>query len=355
MHLPFTIRHLFSILLLILLSTPTLAQSSGETRRYFGDWLAVCYPDGYCSATAYDNPNPPNGTVADYVLRVGRQPRGTYWEISLTTIAAMPEQYSDMVLKVDRAEEEHYSQNFDYGAYSSINDFYFVGSMAQDLLDRLVAGSHLRASFSDDKGNEHSANFSLKGLAASLLWIDEQQKRVGSERIAYAAPIGLTPVSPQFPKAVPSSLILQHAQNRECDDFEDLPGAYRVISGKVDSDTWVYFLPCTGGAYNLAYRAYVGGSSETFTPLFFAQYDDTLGWTGTDTLFNLDFDTTTLTLSATYLGRGLGDCGTSGIWQWRNYGFALLEYRSKEVCDETGEPGVFPLVYQRDAKPARPQ
>ena len=343
------------IFILVLLTLPTLGQTFGETRKYFGDWLAACRPDGYCSATAYDNPNPPDGTVADYILRAGRHPKGTYWEVSLTTIAAMPEQYSEIVLKVDHGKEQYYRQNFDFGAYTSINDFFFVNSMARDLLDQMVAGNHLSASFADDKGNTQSANFSLKGLAAALLWIDEQQNRIGSERIAYAAPIGLTPVSPQFPGAVPVSLILQHTQNRNCDEFQNLPGAYRVLSGQVEKDTWIYFLPCTGGAYNLAYLAYVSWRPETYTPLIFAQYDETLGWTGTDILFNVEFNPVNRALSATYLGRGLGDCGTYGLWKWREYGFAMQEFRAKPACDGQGEPGVFPLVYRWDEKVTVPK
>src|SRR5688572_18279028 len=66
-----------------------VAQEHGETRQYFKDWLAACRADGYCSATAYQNPGPGNGTVADYALRVGRHAEGTYWEISLATIATM--------------------------------------------------------------------------------------------------------------------------------------------------------------------------------------------------------------------------------------------------------------------------
>ncbi len=329
---------------LLLFSTPSLAQPFGEVREYFGDWLAACRPSGYCSATTYDNPNPADGSVADHILRVGRHERGLYWEVSLTTVAGYPDEYADIIFKVD-GQTSVFEQGVDYGAYSSINDFYFVSQQAEKLLDQLVAGTSAQAKFLDEYQELYTANFSLSGLTAALLWIDERQRRLGSERLAYAAPIGLTPISAQFPRSVPNDLIIQHSQDAQCEPFENLRGAYRVITQQVDEEHWVYFIPCTSGAYNFAYKAYEGNGTY-YDPIYFAEFDELSGWTGTQFLINPIYDPTTKILTSFYKGRGIGDCGTTGKWVWRDYRFIMLEYRAKYVCDAQGEPGVFPLVFE---------
>ncbi len=340
------------LIILTLFSAPASAQTFGETRQYFGDWLAACRPSGYCSATAYDNPHALQGDVAnrngtaDNILRLGRHEKSTYWEISLTTIEAMPGEYSDIVFDIDGTITS-FAQDFGYGAYSAINDFFFVSSDAQTLIDQMVASNTAGAFFQGQDNTEIEAKFSLLGLSAALLWIDEQQNRVGSERVAYAAPIGLTPISTDFPRAVPTELIAQHASDLDCDAFEDLPGAHRVIVDQVTADHWVYFIPCSAGAYNLSYKAYEGNGSY-FAPIYFADYSSAGGWSGTPYIVNPTYENQTNTLTSHYLGRGLGDCGTNGTWVWQPdyYQFSMLEFRSKEVCDSTGMPGEFPIVFQ---------
>lgn len=340
------------LIILVLFSAPASAQTFGETREYFGDWLAACRPSGYCSATAYDNPHALQGDVAgrietaDNILRLGRHEKSSYWEISLTTVKSMPNEFSDIVFDIDGSITS-FAHHFGYGAYSSINDFFFVSYDAQSLIDQMVASNNAGAFFLAEDGIEAEAKFSLSGLSAALLWIDEQQKRVGSERLAYAAPKGLTPVSREFPRTVPSELIVKHASDWDCDPFEDLPGAHRVIADQVTNEHWVYLIPCSAGAYNLSYKAYEGDGSY-FAPIFFAEFTEAGGWNGTPYIINPTYNGETNTLTSRYLGRGLGDCGNSGTWVWQPdfYQFSMVEFRSKEVCDATGEPGVFPIVFQ---------
>ena len=104
--------------LLLAALVPAFAQ--GEARQYFKDWLAACRQDGYCSATGYQNPNPGNGTVADYILRVGRHAEGTYWEISFSTVATMAKADQPFDVAVDglRAAREGLPLTFlEAGAY----------------------------------------------------------------------------------------------------------------------------------------------------------------------------------------------------------------------------------------------
>jgi len=334
------------LIFLAVLTIPAQAQPFGETRQYFKDWLAACRSDGYCSATAYDNPDPAPapGRAADYILRVGRQQQGEAWEISLTTIAAMPEQWEDLTVRVDD-EQLLFGARRDYGAYDAVNDYFLLGQQAQILLEKMQPGSSLSVRFVSEAGTGTSARFSLSGLVASLLWIDEQQRRLGSQRIAGPAPPGLTPVSTDYPTILPRELIIQHAGDPDCEPFEYLANAGEILSGQVSEDEWLYFIPCTAGAYNYAYKAYQGYRGY-FSPLYFARYGEKTGWTGTPFIVNPAYDAENKILTSYNKGRGLGDCGERGIWRWGEYGLAMIELRSKEVCDARGEAGIFPLVFK---------
>lgn len=338
---------LFAALCLLAASAgvfPALAQEHGETRRYFTDWLAACRADGYCSATAYENPNPGNGTVADYILRVGRHAEGIYWEISLATVATMGDAGQPFDVAVD-GEGEIFQGPEEVAAYGSINDFFLLGAKAQAVMDRLAPGAEIIVAFTDTDGNWQQAVFSLAGLTASLIWIDEMQGRLGSERVAEAPPVGLdpaggTPVSP----GISAALLAQHEADTECQPQADLVNGADVESGMVAEGKPIYFLPCWGGAYNFGWKAYVEVFEGEFALQAIPEFSPERGWTATTHLVNYGWDPASQSITTFNKGRGLGDCGTSGEWRWDEFSFRLIEFRSKAECDE-GDPGDFPVVY----------
>ncbi len=336
----------FLFICLAVLTSPAQAQTFEQTRQYFKDWLAVCGSDGYCSATTYDNPNPASSAVADYILRVGRQQQGRAWEISFTAIATVPRQWTDLTVKVDNSQLI-FASRADYGAYDALNDYYLFGQEAQNLFDKMLPGTTVSVGFSNRAQTETRARFSLAGLTAALLWIDERQQRLGSKRIAGPAPIGLTPVSKGFATILPKALIIQHASDTDCEPFESLANAGAILSGAVNDKEWLYFIPCTAGAYNYAYKAY-HGYDDYFSVIYFAQYDSNTGWSGTPFAVNPTYDAKSKILRTYTKGRGLGDCGDTGIWRWGQYGMAMVEFRFKGVCDARGEPGIFPLVFKNE-------
>lgn len=321
---------------------PWQAATAQENRRYFQDWLSACRSDGYCSALAYDNTESTAGVDADYILRVGRQSDGLYWEISFTTVLTMPGPNETFDVTVD-ATLFIFAPPYDAGAYGSISDFFFLNQPAQALFDAMGPGEKLRVSFRDESGQSQTAAFSLNGLTAALLWIDEQQGRLGSERVADAAPIGLTPVSNDYPANVPPELLRLHAESLDCEPFEVLPHANAIITAETENGH-LYFLPCTAGAYNFLYTVW-RESNGYFSPLLFAEYSDPLGWSGTSLLVNPEFDAQTGVLTSFYKGRGIGDCGSFGRWQWTGYNFRMLEYAYKDDCDAEGGIESFPIIF----------
>lgn len=342
-------RALMAICLLLPMTTASLAQGESETRRYFTDWLAACRADGYCSATAYQNPNPDGVPVADYVLRVGRHAEGTYWEVSFTTIAAMADATAPVTVAVDDVAET-FAGPAEIAPYGAVNDFFLLGDKAQAVMDRLAPGTEMTIGFEDTDGNRQQAEFSLSGLTASLIWIDEHQRRLGAERVAEAPPVGLDPVDAgSRPGGIPAALLAQHAADTECQPMSEIVNGADIETGTVGDSRPIYFLPCWGAAYNFGWKAYVEIFDGEFAVQPFPEYLPSRGWTATTHLVNYAFDPGAGTVHTFNKARGLGDCGTAGTWEWDEFAFRLIEFRAEEVCaeavDETAPMGEFPVVY----------
>jgi hypothetical protein len=150
----------------------------------------------------------------------------------------------------------------------------------------------------------------------------------------------------EVPTELPAALLAQHAQRSWCDPIEDLVHGNDQQIYRLSGEQYLFMVPCFAGAYNFSYQLYVGRpGDQIFDLLLFANYDDVLGWTGTDELFGAYFDPETLALTSFYKGRGLGDCGASGTWQWEEYAFRLVAFYAKSECDGLGDPGEFPQVW----------
>lgn len=329
------------------------AETFGEKRAYFKDWLTACRPTtGYCSATTYINPNPPSGAVADYILRVGRAQQADNWEISLTTVATMPTSDSFLVV-ADEDASLYFNRPLSWVAFGAINDLFFLGNDATHLLEKMLAKETLTIELDTEAGRQ-SLQFSLSGLTASMLWIDEQQDALGSPRTAGYAPTDQQRAFalPVPPTEIPQPVADLHFTGDMC-DFEpvDVDGAGWEAM-QLDQERSLFMLPCSAGAYNLISRFYVWNQNErTATVQHFVDYGDTNGWTAVDYLVNPYIDPHHLTVSSFSKYRGLGDCGSAGTWQWAGYGLQLREYYYQPICalnyDDDADL-TFPQIFPKD-------
>ena len=332
-------------LLFCLVAPAALAQDGGVT---FKEWTAACDPSGYCSANTVSQPDK-GRTTRDYVLTVGRHSQQPYWEVSFATMgAASADQWADFTVMVD-ANRQVFSLPTEVGAYGQGNHFYFLGDGAQAVMDQFTPGTEVIIAFSDTTGQLKRPKFSLAGLTAALIWIDEQQGRLGSERVASAAPYGLVPVYGGETSApdIPLALLDRHRADPDCEPLENLANGRDIVADDLGEGQTVYLLPCQSGAYNFAQKVYVG-SSDYFEPMFFADYQGEWGWSGTPYLWNAQYDPETNSVFTFMKGRGVGDCGTQGHWQWNGLVFQLLELRERECSndiDPEGEIPEFDLIY----------
>lgn len=332
-------RIVLAVLMFALGLLPALGQD-GETRRYFKDWLAACRADGYCSAIGYVNPNPGDGTVADFAFRIGRHAEESYWELSFTPVKVMADPAMPFTMLVD-GKGESLTAPDEIAPYGSINDFFLLGAKAQSVMDQLMPGTALKVIFTDESGATGTAEFSLSGLTAALIWIDEQQGRLGSERVAEIPPVGLDRAI-ETPRQLAVDLrtvdLVNLHNGSGCSTRIDLDTADRIWTAALDETFMLYVVPCEDFAYNFIGALYVA-TDEGLAPAYLPESD--ANGEASNLIYSANWDEANGELSSAYKG-GNGNCGSAGRWRWTDRQFVLIELRARETCDQSTQE--WPIV-----------
>lgn len=150
--------------------------------------------------------------------------------------------------------------------------------------------------------------------------------------------------------SLPGKLLARHQQHPGCLKLDNphMPREGAFFSARLNKTTELFGILCETSAYNWPYALYVvrDGYAEDAERLFFADYDQSTGWTGTNRLYNASFDKKTGELRGFSKSRGLGDCGSKTTLKWDGEQFSLVEFRYKDTCDGDIEKP-FPLIYKR--------
>ncbi len=320
------------------------AQLRADEVRNFKDWWVKCDENLYCMASTSIITDKTIGV--DYRFSIARTPYAKDWEISLINHVFIPEENSPIDILIDNYKLQFFYGN-DFAAYDRLNQYYFLGERAQILFNKIIPASELRIILADKEGQKYNLDFSLHGLSASLLFIDELQNRLGDERSAGSINEGRKIVIDRQPHKLEEDLLTLQIAANNCDPLEDLPHGGNIMSFRLDASSTLHLIPCWAGAYNFAYTAYKQ-DEYGIEQLLFASYSDETGWSGTKYLVNPHFNERYNRLSDFYKGRGIGDCGSLGLWQWEEYYFILLKYAYKANCDaevNESEIGNFPAIF----------
>lgn len=313
------------------------APASAQQNREFTDWAATCDAELVCEAYTHHVGDDP----AVYLFHVTRGQSEETWNLVLEVNGGQPRRPYEIGARLVGAE---FDRVIDAASHDSDREIYLLGDNANALMAGLGPASEVVFSITDADGGPLVPHFSLSGLSASLLWIDEMQGRIGSPREAGAVPEGMSPAA----DGIPEELLIRHHREGECDAFEDLPNGNEFIVADLGGERTLYLLPCSSGAYNFAYVGYIhayGGYERAW----FADYSDTSSWTATPYLVNPDWEPATKRLTMFNKGRGIADCGSIGEWQAYDGYLRLERFFAKDDCDGQGEPGQYPLVFE--AKP----
>jgi hypothetical protein len=197
-----------------------------------------------------------------------------------------------------------------------------------------------------------------------MLWIDEQQKRVGTvtavigrgDKPASAVPplpaaavVRVARIAPGPAPKMPSAAVLAKAR-KACDAAEELTAAEDAT--RLGGDQVMYWFRCEdmSGAYNYYYALVIaapGGPPRIaqfpFPPESSRRDDDA------DFAVNPVFDPKTGTLATLNKGRGLSDCGGQSEWVWDGTAFRMLATKGMPACK--GIPaGDWPTLFRAARK-----
>jgi len=313
--------------------------------KTFRDWLASCDNVRSCSAFALTE------NSSGVFLRLDRD--GAPSALPRFTVLIDAEEGT----KVELAFDDKTLAGLPKGAVTAkpVNDLMHI-EIAPDAIEPFIASLHkagkIVVSRAEPKAGEESVigEISLSGAVATLLWLDEQQKRLDTATalvkrgakpatavpappalpVIHAARPGAAPSEKTFPKAV-------LAKGRTVcggDDPHPEPGDINALSGNL----LAYWFECRAmsGAYN-AWSALVIAPSDKpeaarVVQLPYPPGETTIAGMPKDLIVNAGFDEKTLTLTMFAKDRGPGDCGTSGEWVFDGKDFRLMRYQSMPTC-----------------------
>lgn len=292
------------------------------------DWTAVCDNVGTCTAFGF---SPEVETTQSYV-RIARDAGGAALpSVTIVYDAADAEPDQRWTLDLDGAPIPGLgpiaAKGSDSGAVARLR-----GESAAALITALRNGEALSLT-TDAKA---LGRISLAGSAAVLLWVDDQQGRVGTvtalarkgpKPIAAVPGPRLVPVIVGAP-AVSQAGLPDHAPGGLIKDIDDCD----VEPGQPSEDIVLRLAPgvvlwgpeCAMAAYSELTVFFVGdehGGHLRRVAFPEAPYSDQAK---DDVLVNADVDAKALTISQFAKGRGLGDCGESATWVWDGKSFDLV-------------------------------
>lgn len=345
------------------------APAAAADAKEFKDWYAACDNLRNCNAYGFDL-----SLSGGANLRIER--------------GGAPNAAVKITLAVDANDGVTFTTKFNDPALPGLPDNAIAGTKGEDdrrrvMLTDTVSADTLLASIrkaekivitrKDPPGAKASdpveSEISMSGAVAALLWIDEQQKRLGTVTALIRKgdkPASAVPPQPKAPVIVAAKPATGKAP---ANPAPALIKKGRALCGEEDegsklTETWplgnnqflyAFSCPDSSGAYNYHYGMLIatGGNPATARAGNFewpVKIGDLEMDPGREVLAtNPQFDPKTMTLSTFNKGRGLGDCGTSEEWVWDGKAFRLAELKMMGQCRLILLPD-WPVLYRAERK-----
>jgi hypothetical protein len=339
------------------------ASASAEMKT-FRDWTAACDNVRTCSAYGFDA-----DLVSNAYLRIARE--------------GAPDAPLRITVAVNVQDGGKFKLSFDDGSLPGLaaeavarttnddDDYKRLVISDPPAVEAAVASlrkaKKLTVTCIDPPGATPSdpvvTEISLTGLAAALLWIDEQQKRVGSVTAVIGRgdkPAATVPTPPALPvvaavklstapvpKKPPAAVIAKARAVCEDKTISEAEDATRLGVNEV-----MYWFQCKdmSGAYNYFYTLLIDTPGKPVRPAEFSLPHELAGKDGgTDTNMNPGLDESTQTLSMFNKGRGFGDCGSTSDWVWDGRAFRMIALKSMPSCQGVAS-GDWPTLYRAQRK-----
>ena len=358
-------RHLLAITTLVTLASPALA-ADGD-RKAFKDWEAGNRLDGTSWLRTFAPGKGEDGAAQPGIDLLRRSDETEAF--SVVIVWSKPLDHSKAVTLVVDGE----SIPVKPGAMLARDMPEALAVQDQAALDRIAPklknGHSITVEATEKTGKPVKFDISLSGLAAAMLWLDDQQGRAGKpekflpldpsltattpEDLGYKVSVALPPEKdwPEGWRGLPKVLLEKNAARGGCGVMAPGQSNFSWEAQRFDPVITIYSLSCTAGAYNFGSRFWSvrNGDFTGAEVLTFADTDGAGGWTGIDVIINPSFDWRKGELTSFSKSRGIGDCGSTGIWKWDGYTFKLQEMRAEDTCNgKTADQ--WPVVFRARKK-----
>jgi hypothetical protein len=316
-------------MLLLLAAAAAVAKPQPAELQVYQDWIVGCDNGRACQAVGLVPENDPENWATMSVRR-GPEP------------GASPE------IAFDTSDEAGLSLAADGRplGVKLVMDGYERKVSAADV-PKVLAALRSGARF-ELSGGEAVQNVSLAGASAALLYMDDQQKRVGTVTALVrpgSKPASTVPAPPPLPVVravrvgatlppeISSADMKRIRQQQEC-TLEDVggPDSYEAIA--LDARRTLVLLACGSGAYNVSTLPLIVERRAGRLRAVPASFDAGAGYEegGKPFLTNGGWDQEKSLLTAFAKGRGLGDCGTGTTHAWDGTRFRLVEQIEMGEC-----------------------
>ena len=170
---------------------PALTRVAGfkRERKYFGDYMTTCRPDGACDTITFTEIPTSNGQKFSSSLTFKRQ-RGADapWFLTFSGVFLGP-----MEVKIG-SQSWTLQPGSGYGQFMAFN--YFAPPLNATIVGEMVAGSTMEITQTKKDGSQQTVSYSLRGLTAAMKWIDAKQGRTDTTQ-AIGVPTTLEDAVPQ--------------------------------------------------------------------------------------------------------------------------------------------------------------
>lgn len=344
----------------------------GGEIKDFRDWLAACDNLRNCSAYGFDTELTGGGYIR---IERGGAPAAQP-KISIVAYAAesvtFKLSFDDPTLPGLPAD----AQTGEEVEASDMRRVAFEGDKTAPLIESLRKAKSILIARIDPPGKKSDtpvSKISLNGAAAAMLWIDEQQKRLGTATALVRRgdkPEASVPPQPTPPVVVAAKSLhgpaaektpperdraaIKKQAARQCGEGDEgeLEDAIAL-----SADTFLYPIRCPGasGAYNHSYTFLIARAGRPQAaqiakfrwPVKIGDKQQDAG--SEDFLINADFSNADMTMRSFAKGRGIGDCGDEESWVFDGKAFRLAEVKSMPHC--RGVPvDDWPVLYRADRR-----
>ncbi|EOY6097586.1 DUF1176 domain-containing protein [Enterobacter hormaechei] len=324
---------------------------AAPAQQSFSDWQVTCNNQNFCVAR---NTGEHRGLVMSLSRSAGAKTDASL-RIDLGGLSAPPVKEPDIAprLLLDNVPLKLTSQHWQLTPWHLKTDD--TGTITT-FLKTIQEGQALTL-----RGGKQT--ISLAGLKAALLFIDAQQKRVGSEtawiKKGDSPPLSVPPAPALKKVAVvnPTPTPLTHNELNNLLDYGNWrmnhsqcsldPNRREVRVTALTDDKALMIISCEAGAYNTVDLAWLVSRKKPFAARSVRlRLPFTPSSQSSDMeLMNTSFDEKTRELTTLALGRGIGDCGIQTRWRFNGQRFRLVRYAEEPSCDNWNGPDAWPTLW----------